>query len=192
MLHFRSVPGLQGRDCARPANVYFPGMMLYLMRHGLAVEPGTPGFKTDADRALTAKGRRQMRKIAAALAEMELEFDLILTSPFVRARQTAEIVAATLKLKKRLKFCNPLAVGGDPAVLLRQLERLKPLPENLLLVGHEPGLSHLLSILLTGDLQLSVDFKKGALCKLEIKKLHLGACATLSWLLTPGQMKLMA
>lgn len=166
-------------------------MMLYLMRHGLAVEPGTPGFKTDADRALTGKGRRQMRKIAGALAEMELEFDLILSSPFVRARQTAEIVAATLKLKKHLKFSNALAVGGEPAILLRQLERLKPLPENLLLVGHEPGLSRLLSILLTGNTRLNVDFKKGGLCKLEINTLRLGACATLDWMLTPGQMKLM-
>jgi len=166
-------------------------MMLYLMRHGLAVEPGTPGFETDADRALTAKGRRQMRKIAAALDELDLELDLILSSPFVSARQTAEIVAGTLKLKKRLKFCNALAVGGDPAILLRQLERLKPVPENLLLVGHEPGLSRLMSVLLTGDLRLSVDFKKGALCKLEIKKLRLGMCATFAWMLTPGQMKLM-
>ena len=73
-------------------------MMLYLMRHGLAVEPGSPGFKMDADRALTHKGRRQLRKIARAMKGMELEFDLILSSPFVRARQTAEIVAATLKL----------------------------------------------------------------------------------------------
>ena len=167
-------------------------MMLYLMRHGLAVEPGTPGFRTDADRALTPKGRRQMRKIAAALAELELDLDLILSSPFVRARQTAEIVAATLKLKKHLKFSNALAVGGDPAILLRQLERLKPCPENLLLVGHEPGLSRLMSVLLTGDLRLNVDFKKGGLCKLEIKELRLGACATLAWMLTPGQMKLMA
>ena len=166
-------------------------MLLYLLRHGLAVEPGTPGFKTDAERALTPKGRRQMRKIAQAMAEMELDFDLILASPFVRARQTAEIVATTLKLKKRLQFSNALAVGGDPALLFRQIERIKPLPENLLLVGHEPGLSQMMSLLLTGNTQLPVVFKKGGLCELEINHLRLGACATLNWILTPGQMKLM-
>jgi phosphohistidine phosphatase len=167
-------------------------MMLYLMRHGLAVEPGSPGFKTDADRALTHKGRRQLRKIARAMKGLDLEFDLILSSPFVRARQTAEIVAAALKLKKQLKFSNALAVDGDPANLLRQLERIKPMPESLLLVGHEPDLSHLMSILLTGNTRLNVDFKKSGLCKLEINKLRLGACATLAWMLTPGQLKLMA
>jgi phosphohistidine phosphatase len=167
-------------------------MLLYLMRHGLAVEPGTPGFKTDADRALTPKGRRQLRKIAAAMKKLDLELDLILSSPFVRARQTAEIVAATLHLKKKLKFSNALAVGGDPANLLRQLERIKPLPEGLLLVGHEPGLSQLLSVLLTGTTRMAAEFKKGGLCKLEVKKLHLGACATLEWMLTPSQMKSMS
>jgi phosphohistidine phosphatase len=166
-------------------------MMIYLMRHGLAVEPGSPGFRTDADRALTHKGRRQLRKIAGVMAEMELEFDLILSSPFVRARQTAEIVARALKLKKNLKFSNALAVDGDPALLLRQLERMKPMPENLLLVGHEPGLSQLMSILLTGNTRMKIDFKKSGLCKLEINKLKLGACATLVWLLTPSQLKLL-
>ena len=165
-------------------------MMLYLMRHGLAVEAGTPGFKTDADRALTHKGRRQLRKIARTMKEMELEIDLILSSPYVRARQTAEIVAATLKLKKQLKFSNALAVGGEAALLLRQLERLKPQPKSLLLVGHEPGLSRLMSILLTGNSRMNVDFKKSGLCKLEINQLRLGVCASLSWLLTPGQLKL--
>ncbi len=163
--------------------------MLYLMRHGLAVEPGTPGFKTDADRALTHKGRRQLRKIAKAMDELDLDLDLILSSPFVRARQTAEIVAGTLKMKKHLTFANALAVGGDPALLLRQLSRMKPLPENLLLVGHEPGLSQLMSILLTGNASMKIDFKKSGLCKLEISKLRLGACATLVWMLTPSQLK---
>jgi len=166
-------------------------MMLYLMRHGLAVEAGTPGFKTDADRALTHKGRRQLRKIAKAMKKMELEFDLILSSPFARARQTAEIVAGALKLKKKLKFSNALAVDGDLELLLRQLERMKPAPKHLLLVGHEPSLSHLMSILLTGNSRMKIDFKKSGLCKLEVDQLRFGACATLAWMLTPGQIKLM-
>jgi phosphohistidine phosphatase len=75
---------------------------------------------------------------------------------------------------------------------LRQLGRLKPAPEKILLVGHEPDLSRLISVLATGTLQLQLDFKKGGLCKLEAETLRAGPCATLVWLLTPKQMKLMA
>jgi phosphohistidine phosphatase len=61
----------------------------------------------------------------------------------------------------------------------------------LLLVGHEPDLSRLVSLLVTGNLQLQMDFRKGGLCKLDVEKLKAGKCATLAWLLTPGQMKMM-
>ena len=165
-------------------------MELFLLRHGLAVERGTPGFKDDSARPLTPKGRRQFRKIAAAMQKMGLRFDLILSSPLLRAKQTAEIVVAELKLKKRLKFSNALAPGGDLTILLRQLDRLKPSPEKVLLVGHEPDLSRLISLLVTGDWQLQLDFKKGGLCNLETENLRAGKCATLAWLLTPKQMKL--
>jgi phosphohistidine phosphatase len=164
---------------------------LFLLRHGLAAERGAPGFTNDAGRPLTPKGRRQLRKISAALKQMDLQLDLIFSSPFLRAKQTAEIVAAGLKLKKRLKFSNALAPGGNAAILFRQLERMKPLPENLLLVGHEPDLSRLISLLVTGRTDAGFALKKGGLCKLEVEKLHAGKCATLAWLLTPKQMKLM-
>ena len=166
-------------------------MELFLLRHGLAVERGTRGFEDDSSRPLTAKGRRQMRKIAAAMKKIEADFDLILSSPVLRAKQTAEIVANGLKLQKRLKFSNALAPGGTAAVLMRQLEREKPAPKRTLLVGHEPDLSHLVSLLVAGGPQLQMDFKKGGLCKLEAGKLRAGKCATLAWLLTPKQMKLM-
>jgi phosphohistidine phosphatase len=167
-------------------------MQLFLLRHGLAVERGTRGFEDDAMRPLTPKGRRQSRKTAAAVKKLESDFDLILSSPLLRAKQTAEIVAAGLKLKRRLKFTHALAPGGTVAILMRQLQREKPAPEKILLVGHEPDLSQLVSLLVTGSGELQMDFKKGGLCKLEIEKLRDGKCATLAWLLTPKQMKLMA
>ena len=166
-------------------------MELYLLRHGLAVERGTPGFEDDATRPLTPKGRRQLRQISAAMKKLERDFDLILSSPFLRAKQTAEIVAAGLKLKKRLKFSNALAPDSGPEMLVRQLGRAKPAPEKVLLVGHEPDLSQLISLLVTGGLQLQLDFKKGGLCKLDVEKLKTGKCATLAWLLAPKQMKMM-
>jgi phosphohistidine phosphatase len=167
-------------------------MELYLMRHGLAVERGTHGFEDDSARPLTPKGRRQLRKISAAIKKVNLDFDLILSSPFLRAKQTAEIVAAELKLKRRLEFSNSLAPGGEAASLFRQLERMKPSPGKLLLVGHEPDLSRLISLLITGGLQMQIDFKKGGLCKLDVEKLCAGKCATLAWLLTPKLMKSLA
>ena len=165
-------------------------MELFLLRHGLAVERGTRGFDDDAARPLTPKGRRQLRKISVAVKKLEPDFDLILSSPFLRAKQTAEIVAAGLKLKRRLKFSNALAPGGTAEILLRQLAREKPMPEKVLLVGHEPDLSRLISLLVTGNVRLQMDFKKGGLCKLETEKIRAGRCATLVWLLTPKQMKM--
>jgi phosphohistidine phosphatase len=165
-------------------------MELFLLRHGLAVERGRPGFEDDSTRPLTPKGRRQLRKISSAMKKMDLDFDLILSSPFLRAKQTAEIVATDLKLKRCLKFSNALAPGGDATILFKQLERTKPAPEKLLLVGHEPDLSRLISLLVTGGTQLQLDFKKAGLCKLEVENLRAGKCATLAWLLTPKLMKL--
>lgn len=167
-------------------------MELYLLRHGIAVEPGTSGFEDDSARPLIPKGRRQLRKTADAMKELAGDFDLILSSPLVRAKQTAEIVAKKLKLKKSLRFTNALAPGGAVAILLRQLGREKPAPQRVLLVGHEPDMSRLISLLVTGGPQLQVDFKKGGLCKLEAEKLRASQCAKLVWLLTPKQMKMMS
>ena len=90
-------------------------MEIFLLRHGLAVERGTPGFKNDSARPLAPKGIKQLKKVSRAMAEMDLEFDLILSSPFLRAQATAEMVAAGLKSKKRLKFSHGLATGKKPA-----------------------------------------------------------------------------
>ena len=167
-------------------------MNLFLLRHGLAVENLTAGIERDADRPLTPKGERRLGQIADALEAMGLKFDLLLSSPYVRARQTAEIVADSLGLKKKLHFSEDLVPGGDARVLIAALNRREPRPENILLVGHEPFLSELIATLTSGDARVSIDFRKGGLCKLEIETLRYGRCATLAWLLTPRQMGLMA
>ena len=167
-------------------------MRLFILRHGIAVEPGTPGFENDSARPLVPKGEHRLRKAAAAMKKMDLSFDLILSSPFLRAKQTAEIVAGELKLKKRVQFSDALACGGSAKTLIRQLTDLKPAPENVLLVGHEPDLSRLISRLVANDETAAVEMKKGGLCKLEVPELHHGRCAKLIWLLTPSQMELMA
>ena len=72
------------------------------------------------------------------------------------------------------------------------MEGLKPLPDRVLLVGHEPNLSELISLLVSGDASLNLAMKKGGLCKLSAEALSPRRCATLEWLLTPKQMGLMA
>jgi phosphohistidine phosphatase len=166
-------------------------MNLYLLRHGIAAEPGAAGFEPDSERPLTAKGKNRLRTTAKAMVELDLSFDLILSSPFLRAKQTAEIIAESLKLKKQLRFSDVLTPDGNPKALIRQLNELKPVPENVLLVGHEPYLSQLIALLTVGETGVAIDLKKGGLGKLEAESLWLGRCATLAWLLTPRQMELM-
>ena len=166
-------------------------MNLFLLRHGIAVEAGTTGYEKDADRPLTPKGERRLERITDAMEAMKLKFDLILSSPYVRARQTAEIIANGLGLKKKLEFSDDLVPGGSGRAVVALLNKLEPLPANILLVGHEPFMSEFVSTLSSGDARVAIDFKKGGLCKLEIETLRPGRCATLAWLLTPRQMGLM-
>ena len=167
-------------------------MNLYLLRHGIAAEPGTPGYENDSERPLIPKGERRLRSATSAMKKLDLSFDLILSSPFVRARQTAEIVAGELKLKKRIEFFDGLVPGGNPRALIHALNELKPAPENVLLVGHEPYLSRLISLLVSGGMDVAaIEMKKGGLCKLEVAALRHGQCARLAWLLPPSQMELM-
>jgi phosphohistidine phosphatase len=165
---------------------------LYILRHGIAVERGTPGYTNDADRPLTPEGKRKLWQITKAMAALEPRFDLILSSPYLRARQTAEIVVAAFKARKKLQFCDHLTPDGNTKKLVEFLKSLRPWPESVLLVGHEPYLSELISLLVAGDGSFFLTLKKGGLVKLTAESLRPGRCARLEWLLTPKQMALMA
>ncbi len=165
-------------------------MNLYILRHGLAIERGAPGFKKDSDRPLTSKGKRRMKKISEAMEVMELKFDLILSSPFLRAKQTAKIMAETFGLQKRFAFSEALIPDENPKLLVEQIVKLRL--KNILLVGHEPHLSRFIALLTTGGTDAAIELKKGGLCKLEMEAPLRDSRATLAWLLTPRQMELMA
>jgi phosphohistidine phosphatase len=164
-------------------------MELYLLRHGLAGK--FTGRGDDSKRPLTPKGKRKLERIAKAMQAMELSLDYILSSPYTRARQTAEIVAEAFELTKALELTEALTPSGDMEALILRIHQLKPTPKAVLLAGHEPYLSELASWLVWGDSNASIQFKKGGLCKLSTDFLKTGRCATLEWLLTPGQMELM-
>jgi phosphohistidine phosphatase len=161
---------------------------LYLLRHGIAAERGPRWAGRDADRPLTTKGARKVRRIAEAMKEMDLSFDLILSSPFRRAKETAEIVADLFDCGDRLKFSAHLKVGGRPSSLIHEITTRYPSCRSALLVGHEPYLSSLISVLVSGENNLLITMKKGGLCKLEAQHLRYGRCASLEWLLGPSQL----
>lgn len=167
-------------------------MNLYILRHGIAAEPDAQTFAKDADRPLTPEGKRKLGQVAGAMEALELSFDLILSSPYLRARHTAEIIAEALKARKKLELSDSLTPGGSAKKLVDLLNHLQPTPESVLLVGHEPHLSGLISLLVSGDASFAVVMKKGGLCKLSTDSLNAGRCAALEWLLTPKQMALMS
>jgi phosphohistidine phosphatase len=160
-------------------------MEIYILRHGIATERGAPGHKKDSDRPLTPEGEDKMRQIAEAILGMELKFDLILSSPFKRAEQTANIVAS--ELDEEVTFTELLEPDGNALELIAEINDEKP--QRVLLVGHEPYLSQLISVLTTGGSDAAIELKKGGLCKLTTDKLTFGRCATLNWLLTPKLLR---
>ncbi len=121
---------------------------LYLLRHGIAVDPGTPGI-ADGERPLTAKGEKRMSQIARGLRVLDLKLECIVTSPLVRARGTAEIVARELGLLNCLEIANVLQTGTSAATVRRWLRERSE--ERLLIVGHNPTLSDLVALLVLGS-----------------------------------------
>lgn len=160
-------------------------MNIYIIRHAIAVDEGTPEYEQDSDRPLTDKGRKKMRQIAKGLRTLGLEFDLILSSPYVRARETAEILADVFKMKKKLAFSENLIPMAEPERLLPEVIEKYPV-DSIALVGHEPHLSTLIGVLATENARLDITLKKGGVCYLAADNLHHEHRATLEWLLTPG------
>src|SRR5437868_2240920 len=122
-------------------------MEIYVLRHGIAVERGTPGYKNDGDRPLTPEGTEKMEEIAEAMERMGMKFDLILSSPYVRAKHTAKIVAAALR--QEVTLTDHLLPDADGGELIDEINDEKP--QRVLLVGHEPDLSELISTLVAGN-----------------------------------------
>ena len=161
-------------------------MNLYFLRHAKACPRG-PKYRPDSKRPLTGEGERTMLRAAAGVKKMDLTIDLILASPYLRALRTAEILAESFDPKK-LFVTTHLAADAHPQALVAEIQENFALLENIVLVGHEPFLSGLISVLLTGHPGMAMDFKKAALCKLAVEDLHFGKCASLSWFLTPRHL----
>lgn len=169
---------------------------LYLMRHGVAADLGEGGIIKDEDRPLTPEGRIRMKQAAAGLRELSLKFNLILTSPLLRCRQTAEAVAEVMGLQHRVKIIESLAPGrafatseGGHAEIFLELGAYQF--DRALLVGHMPDLSEVASYLLAGNRNLNIEFKKGSLCAIQITSIPPRGPGLLRYLLTPKQMRVL-
>jgi phosphohistidine phosphatase len=164
-------------------------MDVYILRHGIAEEESASG--EDRDRVLTAEGIDRTIAAGKALRKLAIEFDAILSSPFARAWQTAEIVADQLDCKKLLHPMDELAANSSAAAAVKELGIVARNCSSVLVVGHEPILSEMISLLLSASPRLSIAMKKGGLCKLSCVRADPGA-ARLEWLLTAKHLSRMA
>jgi phosphohistidine phosphatase len=167
-------------------------MELLVVRHALAKDKvafarsGAP----DAERPLTPRGRRQFRKGARGIARITGRVHVLATSPFVRAAETAELLAPALG-------CGPavlraeLEPGAPPPALLAWLRRQRA-TATIAIVGHEPDLSQVVALLATGRAADVVALEKGGACLLAFDGRVRPGGATLRWLLTAKQLRKLA
>lgn len=164
-------------------------MKVLIVRHAKAEDRETFA-KTGADdgeRPLTGAGREQARKTARALKTLVPRIDVLATSPLVRARETARLLARDYR-KLRIHELPALAPGA-PAKNVSAWLAEQAADATVALVGHEPDLGVLASLLLTGRNQPILAFKKGGACLIEFENGPARGSATLAWLLTPRQLR---
>jgi phosphohistidine phosphatase len=160
-------------------------MKVFFLRHGIAAERSDGnGEGNDAARPLTKEGIAKMKGIAATLAHLHLGLEAIITSPLVRARETAEIVARELKMTLKLVKDERLAPGFNAdklhAVLLDH-----PSGDAVMIVGHEPDFSETISALIGGG---RVAMKKGGLALVDLPNAH-SMRGELLWLAPPKVLR---
>jgi phosphohistidine phosphatase len=156
-------------------------MEIYLLRHGIA-EDGQVG-QSDSERALTPDGRKKLRTVLRVASSAGVEPSLILSSPYKRALQTAQLAAEILDYKGELLRTKALEPNMAPKSVWDEI-RVHKDETRILLVGHEPLFSRLTAYLL-GSPELQVDFKKGAIAGIEVEKFPAEPHGVLRWLLTP-------
>jgi phosphohistidine phosphatase len=154
---------------------------LYLIRHGIAEERGD-AWPDDAKRPLTEDGMDRLRKEARGLARLGAKVDVMLTSPLVRTRQTAEIVAGAFDPKPAIVNTESLAPGGTFQAVVAELEKHAK-KSRIGLVGHEPSIGELAARLIGS--RHPIEFKKGAVCRIDFETLPPAGPGALRFLLTP-------
>ncbi len=160
-----------------------------MLRHGKAEERSL-AVKSDAKRKLTEEGKKELCCIAKSIKNMNIKFDFIASSPLLRARQTAEIVHSHVKSKKRtISYWNELRPESDIMLVMRRLTLLNPVA-SVLLVGHEPLLSSLISIMISpNNHNVAISIKKGGLAHIQGFVKNSTVSGTLRSIMTPKQLR---
>jgi phosphohistidine phosphatase len=154
---------------------------LYLIRHGIAAERGD-AYPDDNKRPLTSEGIQKLRKTARALVGLDVTFDVILTSPLVRTRQTAETIASVFRNAPPIINVAALAPGGTHNAIVDELTK-QHRRHHIAIVGHEPGIGELAARLM--GLRRAIEFKKGAVCRIDVAALPPAGPGQIRWFLTP-------
>lgn len=158
---------------------------LYLIRHGIAAQRG-PQYPDDTKRPLTTQGIARLRREAEGLVQLDVAFDLVLSSPLVRARQTADIIAGALPGRPNVVTTDTLAPGGSYAAIIDELGK-HTRRARIALVGHEPDLGEFAARLVGG--KKPIELKKGSVCRIDVQSLPPAGPGRLRWLLTPRMLR---
>ena len=163
-------------------------MEIYFVRHGIAV-PSSDEYP-DADRPLTEEGKVKVRKAAKGLRLFADRFDRIYHSPLLRAVQTAELIAEESDCAETLEETKLALPAAKPKALLNFIG-LFPSLNRIMIVGHEPNISITASYLL-GTEKPVIEFKKGAICRIDIGQEQAFGLGQLIWHLTPKMLRKLA
>ena len=158
-------------------------MQLYIVRHGIAIDREDPKCPPDPERYLTEEGLEKTKQVAKGVAALGVTGDLFLTSPYVRAAQTAEIFASALEYaKQKIRRTDLLLPGAEPSQLFRELATEKQ-ASAVFLFGHAPQLDDVIATALGSKKHLT-GLKKAGVALIELKRVS-PPIGLLVWLATP-------
>jgi phosphohistidine phosphatase len=158
---------------------------LYLIRHGVAADQG-PDFPNDEERPLTEDGIRRLQQALKGLRALDVTVDRVLTSPLLRAKQTAEILAAGLECRAPLVVVDALRPGARFETIVAALERLGS-AQSVALVGHEPSMGQFAARFIGAARPLR--FKKGGICRIDADTIPPVGAGELQWLVPPRMLR---
>lgn len=162
-------------------------MRLYIVRHGIAIDREDPKCPPEAERYLTEKGIAKTEVVAKAFAKLGVEADLLFSSPYVRAMQTAAIFAGALTYpKQKIARTETLLPGAEPQAFYRELARQKE-ADCVVCFGHAPNVDQLLAAAI-GAKKEATEMKKAGVAALELHRISPPA-GTLVWLGTPKLLR---
>ncbi len=160
---------------------------LLIIRHGEATPVGSPGVGSDRERTLSATGVDKTKRAAAALNRLGIRLNAVLTSPYPRAHQTAEILCERLERAPQLRACDALSCDADMGRLMEELNRVAEL-KAVGVCGHEPDLSRLTARLLANDDRPRLVFHTGSMAYMHVELNGSTPSSLLHWFLDSRQL----